>query len=156
MKDVCGILAMLFLVVPALEIIVIIKVGSLLGTWATLAVIALTAIVGAALAKNQGLAVLRRLNDAVASGGQGAGTTIVEGVLLLAAGVTLLAPGFITDAIGLALLVPPVRAAVAGRLASHWKLATLATVAGNNVFNVDPNHVDRDEKDPPPPGVIDV
>ena len=154
-KGVCGILAILFLVVPAIEIIVIIEVGAVLGTWATLAVIALTAIVGAALAKSQGLAVLRRLTDAVAGGGQGAGTVIVEGVLLLAAGITLLTPGFITDAIGLTLLVAPVRSAVARRLASHWKLATLATVAGGKVFNVEQEYLDEDDE-PPTPGVIDV
>ena len=155
-KDVCGILAILFLVVPAIEIMVIIEVGAVLGTWATLAVIALTAIAGAALAKSQGLTVLRSLTDAVAGGGQGAGTAIVEGVLILAAGITLLTPGFITDAIGLSLLLPPVRSALARRLASHWKLATLSTVAGANVFNVEQNYSDQDEDEPPPPGVIDV
>ncbi len=148
---VCGLLAILFLVVPAVEIYVILKVGALLGVWATLAVIAFTAFAGAALAKRQGLAVLRTLSAAVAQG-QGAGTAVVEGVLLLAAGVTLLAPGFITDAIGLGLLLPPVRRSLAKKLAEHWKLSTMAAVGEFN--HAQP--FDSNQQEPPPPGVIDV
>ncbi|MCP4445442.1 MAG: FxsA family protein [Myxococcales bacterium] len=147
----CGLLALLFLIVPALEIYVIIEVGGRLGTLATLVVIAVTAVVGAALAKSQGLAVLTRLQNSTASG-EGAGTAIVEGVLVLVAGVTLLAPGFVTDAVGLALLIPPIRSAIAGRLAGRM------TVAGPGVMSsIRPDvYGGGGDDDEPPSGVIDV
>lgn len=153
----CGLLALLFLAVPAVEIYVIIEVGGLLGTWATLAVIGVTALVGASLAKSQGMAVLSRLQSSMTSG-EGTGTTLVEGALVLAAGVTLLAPGFITDAIGLALLVPPIRGAIASYLAGKM------SVVASGPLGVNPADLHRrasaarngEEDDPPPPGVIDV
>lgn len=146
----CGVLALLFLVVPAVEIYVIIEVGGLLGTWATLVVIAVTAIVGASLAKSQGVAVLTRLQESMGSG-EGTGTALIEGVLVLAAGVTLLAPGFLTDAVGLALLIPPVRALVASKMAERMAMSTHVQMGGPAVF-----YQERDDDDPPPPGVIDV
>ncbi len=144
----CGVLALLFLIIPALEIYVIIEVGGLLGTWATLAVIAVTAILGASLAKSQGMAVLTRLKDSMTNG-EGTATAIVEGVLILAAGVTLLAPGFITDAVGLALLIPPIRRAIATHYAG--KMAVGVMRSANSEFYQGSN-----DDDPPPPGVIDV
>ncbi len=128
----------------------IIEVGGLLGTWATLFVIGVTAMVGAALAKSQGTAVLTRLQTSMTSG-EGTGTAIVEGALILAAGVTLLAPGFITDAIGLALLVPPIRKVLATHLASKVAISGRTAMSGVAA----PFYRDDDE-DPPPPGVIDV
>ena len=143
---------MLFLIIPAVEIYVIIEVGGLLGTWATLAVIGVTAIVGASLAKSQGMAVLTQLQGSMASG-QGTGTAIVEGALVLVAGVTLLAPGFITDAIGLALLIPPIRSAIARRLAGRVKM----TAQGAMGAAIPPEFYQGGSDDePPPPGVIDV
>ena len=152
MALVCGVLALLFLIIPATEIYVILKVGSLLGAGPTLAVIAVTAVVGAALAKSQGTAVLRQLQKSMAEG-TGTGTAIVEGVLVLVAGVTLLAPGFITDAVGLALLLPPVRAEIAKRLAAKIQVGGMAGMP-SNMYS--PRQQGQDADDPPPPGVIDV
>ncbi len=143
----CGVLALLFLIIPALEIYVIIEVGGLLGTWATLAVIGVTAILGASLAKSQGVAVLTRLKDSMTSG-EGTATAMVEGVLILVAGVTLLAPGFITDAVGLALLIPPIRGAIANHFAGK--------MAAGVMNQVKPGFHQGGDDDPPPPGVIDV
>jgi UPF0716 protein FxsA len=149
---VCGVLALLFLVIPATEIYLILKVGALLGAGATLAVIALTAIVGAALAKSQGVAVLKQMNNSINSG-QGVGTSIMEGVLVLVAGVTLLAPGFLTDAMGLLLLLPPVRSALARYFAGKVQVVG-GPMAGMPMGFQGPGFdADNDE---PPPGVIDV
>ncbi len=150
MSVVCGLLALLFLIVPAVEIYVIIEVGALLGTWATLAVIGVTAVVGAALAKSQGLAVLTKLKTSMTSG-EGTGLALVEGVLVLAAGVTLLAPGFLTDAIGLALLVPPIRKFVASRVADRVQIMPQMGMP-SEFYSGDGGSDDE----PPPPGVIDV
>jgi UPF0716 protein FxsA len=151
----CGVLALLFLVIPATEIYVILKVGALLGAGPTLAVIAVTAVVGASLAKSQGTAVLKQMQESMAAG-QGTAAAIVEGVLVLVAGVTLLAPGFITDALGLALLLPPVRKLVAKRFASRIQVAGASTMAGMAGGMYTAGNGDVDQDDPPPPGVIDV
>jgi UPF0716 protein FxsA len=142
---------MLFLVIPAVEIYVIIEVGSVLGTWATLGVIGVTAVVGAALAKSQGLAVLTQLQGSMTTG-EGTGTALIEGALVLVAGVTLLAPGFLTDAVGLALLVPPIRSAIARRFAGRIQMPGPGAMGGMpSEFYQGGN-----DDDPPPPGVIDV
>lgn len=133
----------------------ILQVGSLLGALPTLAVIAVTAIVGAALAKSQGTAVLRQLQDSMAAG-EGTGTAIVEGVLILVAGVTLLAPGFITDAMGLLLLLPPVRRAIARRFAGKIQLAGASSMANMAGGMYSASYGTENSEDPPPPGVIDV
>lgn len=151
----CGVLALLFLVIPATEIYVILKVGGLLGAGPTLAVIAVTAVVGAALAKSQGVAVLKQLQTSI-SEGQGTAVAVVEGVLVLVAGVTLLAPGFLTDATGLALLLPPVRSALARHFASKIQVVTPGPMGGMPA-GFHPDGYDQDTPDdPPPPGVIDV
>lgn len=139
----------------ATEIALLIKVGGLLGGWATFGLVIATGIVGAALAKHQGAAVLRRLRDSLAGGDPT--LALVDGALVLAAGVTLLSPGFLTDATGLLLLIPQVRAPIAARL--HRYFAARAREGLGRSFVIDVGEIrigeDRDE-DPPPPGVIDV
>ena len=155
----CAVLALLFLVVPATEIYVIINVGGLLGVWPTLGVIAVTALVGAALAKSQGGAVLKDLQTSMQNG-TGTALALVEGVLVLAAGITLLAPGFITDAIGLLLLVPPFRKVIASHFASNMKVG--AGMSAGFVGGFGPgmgaagSPSGQEDDDPPPPGVIDI
>ncbi len=155
----CGILALLFLVVPATEIYVIIKVGGLLGALPTLALVALTAIVGAALVKKQGTATLQKLQGAMTNG-RGAAKIIAESVLILVAGVTLLAPGFITDIVGIALLLPPIRSYLAGRMVEKMKSVPIAGMPGGFARGSGaPGSAGNDGEppiDPPPPGVIDV
>jgi UPF0716 protein FxsA len=149
------VLALLFLIIPATEIYVIMKVGGLLGAGPTLAVIAVTAIVGAALAKSQGTAVLKQMQESMAAG-EGTALAVIEGVLVLVAGVTLLAPGFITDATGLALLLPPVRRVIAARVAGKLQVAAVGGMAGMAGGMYTATYSDADQDDPPPPGVIDV
>lgn len=114
----CGILALLFVVVPAIEIAVLLQVGQLFGLPVTLALIALAALVGGWLSRQQGLAALHKLQAALTTGGE-VGLAVVEGALLLVAGVLMLTPGFVTDLVGLLLLLPPVRAPAA-RLVLDW------------------------------------
>ncbi len=148
-RRVCGVLALLFVLIPALEMLLLIEVGEQLGAGWTLAIILATGLVGAALAKQQGLEALRSLREASARGRQ-VGHSLAEAALVLVAAVLLLTPGFCTDALGLALLVPALRRAVAERLvrrlAARMTAAALVEVAN-------PRRRDDDE---PPPGVIDV
>lgn len=154
----CGVLAFLFIGVPAVEIYVLIKVGGLIGALPTLGIIVATGVAGAALAKHQGLTAVKQVQDAISSGDR-IGSSLVEAALVLAAGLLMLTPGFITDAVGLSLLVPPIRSLAAARIVK-WgasRVATSTVVMGDVR---DPRFGGRwseeDDDDPPPPGVIDV
>ena len=104
----------LFLVlfgVPVAEIALFIQVGDAVGLWATLGFIVLTAALGAVLVRAQGLRVLAQI-QAEAEAGVAPVGALVSGACLLVAGLLLLTPGFLTDAVGFALLLPPVQAAL--------------------------------------------
>jgi len=104
-------LAALFIGLPVLEIWLLISVGGALGLLPTLGVCIVTGVVGAWLAKAQGGSVLRRVQERVARGELPA-KELVDGVMILVAGVMLMTPGFVTDGVGVLLLLPPVRVLV--------------------------------------------
>ncbi|MCP1336490.1 FxsA family protein [Futiania mangrovi] len=107
-----------FIAVPLIEIALFIQVGGLIGLWPTLAIIVLTAVIGVALLRQQGLSTLTRA-QARMDRGEMPVREMLEGILLAIAGALLLTPGFFTDAIGFALLVPAVRQAIGNRIARH-------------------------------------
>ena len=98
-----------FIVVPLAEIAVLIKVGGWLGLGPTLALIVLTAVAGAWMLRRQGLEVLRRAQQQMQDGTPPV-AEVFEGFCLVIAGALLLTPGFLTDAAGALLLLPPLRA----------------------------------------------
>ena len=116
-----AIIALAFIVVPMVEIAVLVKVGGVIGLGPTLALVVATAIAGTALLRHQGLGVLRRLRDGIAAGELPV-AEVFDGACLLLAGALLLTPGFVTDALGLALFVPWVRAALRAALARHLEV----------------------------------
>ena len=120
------VLFLLFLLVPLAELWFLIKVGGWIGALPTIALTVMTAVIGASLARLQGLQTLLRVRQTVARGETPA-IEMVEGALLLAAALLLLTPGFFTDALGFAFLLPPVR-----RVAAWWILrrVTVVTPAG--------------------------
>jgi UPF0716 protein FxsA len=97
---------------------VIIQVGQWLGVLDTLVLLVLISVVGAWLAKREGLGVLRRIRQQLDLG-RVPGAELVDGFLVLFAGALLLTPGFLTDCLALLLLLPPVRAAVR-RVLRRW------------------------------------
>lgn len=97
-----------FIGVPLLEIAVFIQVGGLIGLWPTLAIVVLTAILGTWQLRVQGLATLARARAEIDRGGLPA-RELFTGACLLVAGVLLLTPGFVTDALGFLLFLPPFR-----------------------------------------------
>jgi UPF0716 protein FxsA len=101
-------LFIVFLVVPLVEIWLLIEVGSVIGAIWTVILVVLTAIIGAALVRAQGLATLSRAQAQLRAGELPA-VEMFEGVALIVAGALLLTPGFFTDAVGFTLLVPPLR-----------------------------------------------
>lgn len=100
-----------FVVVPLVEIAVIVAVGQALGVVDTIGLLILVSVVGAVVVKHQGLGTLRRVRAEMAAG-RVPGHELVDGSLILVAGALLVTPGFVTDACGALLLVPPVRRGV--------------------------------------------
>ena len=115
-----GRLILLFTVVPALELALLIEIGQLIGTLYTLALIIGTGVLGAALARSQGLRVLREVQAEFAQGRLPAGS-LVDGLLILIAGALLMTPGVLTDAVGFACLTPVLRRQVRRRLQQRFE-----------------------------------
>lgn len=93
---------------PILEVYTFIQVGQAIDVWPTIGLVLLTAMMGTALIRWQGMAVLSRAQASLARGAAPL-REVFDGVCLLVAGALLLTPGFITDSIGFALILPPVR-----------------------------------------------
>ncbi len=106
-------LTLLFIVVPIVELAVIIRVGQVVGVLPTIGLLLAVSIVGAWLAKREGIGVWRRFRRQVEAGVVPA-REVADGVMILFGAALLVTPGFVTDVFGLLLLVPPVRAAVRG------------------------------------------
>lgn len=106
---------LLFVSVPIAEIAVFIEVGSEIGVAATLAFTVLTAFLGVVLLRVQGLSTFARAQASL-DAGEAPVAEMVHGVFLAAAGILLLVPGFLTDALGFLLFIPPVRLALGRRL----------------------------------------
>lgn len=106
-----GRLLLLFVTVPAVELALLIEIGSRIGTLATLALIAATGVAGASLARLSGLQVLRRMQAELAEGRMPAGS-LIDGVIILIAGALLVTPGILTDVVGFLCLIPGFRAIV--------------------------------------------
>jgi len=111
MEVMVGVLVLLFLLVPLAELYVIIQVGHAFGALNTIALLVIVSAVGGWLVKREGTSVWRRFQHQIQSGSV-PGREIADGVMVLFAGALLLAPGFLTDVLGIFLLLPPVRAAV--------------------------------------------
>lgn len=106
-----AVLIVLFIGVPFAEIYVLLQVGQAIGPVNTLGLLILISVVGAWLAKREGLGVLRRMQRSI-DNGRVPGAELVDGFLILLAGALMLTPGFLTDIVAILLLLPPVRAVV--------------------------------------------
>jgi UPF0716 protein FxsA len=104
-------LLLLFTIVPLIELYLLIKIGGILGVVPTIAIVIGTGVLGAWLARWQGLAVLRRISDEMAAGRLPT-DALIDGLLILVAAAVLLTPGLLTDTLGFVLLVPASRALV--------------------------------------------
>jgi UPF0716 protein FxsA len=106
-----AILVALFIVVPIVELYVIIQIGSLIGVLPTIALLLADALLGSLLLRQQGRGAWRRFNAALAER-RFPGREVADGLLIAIGGTLLLTPGFLTDIVGLAFLIPPTRAIV--------------------------------------------
>ncbi len=101
-------LFLLFTLVPLLELYLLIKLGTVIGAFDTLAIVIGTGIVGSLLAKSQGLVILNRIRSELNEGRIPA-ESLFDGLLILISGVLLITPGLLTDALGLSFLLPRTR-----------------------------------------------
>lgn len=139
-------LFLLFLAVPLIEISLFITVGGWLTLWPTLGLVLLTGIIGTALVRWQGLKVLAELRGDM---GQMRNplSPMAHGALILVAGLLLLTPGFFTDAIGFALMIPALRTWIIAQVGARVQVQTFGMGGDFRANNA--------RRDPSQPGVID-
>jgi UPF0716 protein FxsA len=119
-------LVLVFIVVPIAELFVIIQVGEWIGVWPTLLLLLLDAILGSWLLKHEGRAAWRRFNQALAERRM-PGKEVADGFLVVLGGALLIAPGFLTDILGVLLLIPVTRAFFR-RILRRWTVGRVAVV----------------------------
>lgn len=137
-------IGLVFIVLPFLELAVLIKTGQLIGVWATIGLVMVTALTGSLILSQQGFSATRRALEAMSEGRMPV-APVLDGVFLMIAGALLLTPGLITDVFALLLLVPPVRRAIA-----RWAVQRMLRGAEVHVYRSG----DDDDRRPPaaPPG----
>jgi UPF0716 protein FxsA len=147
-------LVLLFIAVPIAELAVIIQVGQAIGVWWTIALLIADSLLGTWLMRHQGRVVWRRFNDTVQAGRVPA-REVLDGALVIFGGALLLTPGFITDILGLILLIPPsrvvVRAILSRRLAHRMVVSARQPRARGDAYDVDGTAVDIDAEPLEPP-----
>jgi UPF0716 protein FxsA len=134
-------LALLFVVVPLVELAVIIQVGQIIGVLPTIAILVVDSMIGAVLLRAQGRAAWLRFNATLRSGRVPA-REVIDGALVIFGGALLLTPGFITDFLGLALLFPPTRAAVRAVLARRLTQRMVVAATGGRAPRRQPADVE--------------
>ena len=132
-------LLVVFVIVPIIEMFILIKVGQSIGVWPTIGLVIVTAIIGINLLRQQGLATLQKANWRMEQGEMPA-QEMLEGIILAVGGALLLTPGFFTDFIGFACLLPPLRKAIIKRLIKNSLVVTSAAYSGHRQSEV---HRDR-------------
>ena len=110
-----ALLLVLFLVAPLVELAVILQVSGSIGVLDTIGLLVLVSVVGAWLAKREGIGVVRRIQAAL-DRGEMPSREVADGGLILLAGALMIAPGFVSDLLAILLLLPPIRALVRGPL----------------------------------------
>lgn len=107
-------LMLLFILMPLIELAILVYLGTIIGALYTILIVVATGILGAVMARHQGLAALSRIRSSIESGIMPA-NELFDGALILAGGLLLLTPGIITDIVGFAVLVPQTR-----RIIRRW------------------------------------
>lgn len=115
------ILFLLFAVMPIIEIALLIQVGGIIGGWNTVALVVITAFVGAYLVRREGFQTLQSAQSKMQRN-ELPGKEMVEGLMLVIAGVLLVTPGFITDILGFLFVIPGSRHMLAAQMSKHMKM----------------------------------
>ncbi len=136
-----------FLIVPLIEITLFIQIGGAIGLGWTLFTVVLTAILGTWLVRSQGLAVMQQLRGSL-SQMRDPTEALVHGAMILFSGALLLTPGFFTDAVGFALLVPGLRRAMFQALRSRIHIHSAAQTHPQDDI-IDADYTDLGPRDAP-------
>ena len=113
-------LILLLTIVPLVELVILLRLAQAISWGPTIFLVVVTGVLGAWLARREGLRTLHRVQEDMAAG-RPPTLTLMEGVMVLVAGVVLVTPGILTDLAGFALLVPSIRRWVAQRMAKSLK-----------------------------------
>ncbi len=113
-------LFLLFTLIPLVELCLLLLLANVTNWWFTLGLVVLTGVVGAWLARRQGLRCWRRVHETMAAGRLPA-DPLMDGLMILVAGALLVTPGVLTDLVGFALLTPPFRRVVKDRLKRRFQ-----------------------------------
>lgn len=136
----------IFMVIPFLEIMVFITVGTKIGLFTTLGLCFLTALIGGSIVKYQGLNTLMSAQNSLRKG-ELPSRALFDGLCIVAAGAMLITPGFITDFLGFSLLVPPVRDKIRTYLAQSGRFESMSFSSSFTEYKhppKDPNAIDVD------------
>jgi UPF0716 protein FxsA len=151
----------LFILLPALELALLIEIGSRIGTGATLALIVVTGMLGASLARHQGLRVIGTVQRELAEGRLPA-ASLLDGLMILLASALMITPGVLTDVFGFLCLVPAFRSSVKAHLRHRFEKAVTEQRIHVHVdgIGLDPNEFNGASpfRDAPPASgpIIDV
>ena len=136
----------LFIAIPLIEIFLFIKVGGAIGALPTVVLVVVTAVIGVALLRAQGLRTMTKFQHQIASGEMPA-NTMLEGAALLFGGALLLTPGFLTDTIGFLCLIPITRQGIIRWLASNMVMNSSAGLySSHSVQKSDPDVIEGEFK----------
>ena len=113
-------LILLFIVLPLVEILILVKIGMVTSFWVPIAIVIVTGVVGTALARREGWKVLARMREDVRTG-QMPADSLIDGFLVLFAGILFVLPGVLTDVVGIVLLFPPTRQMVKRGVAAWFR-----------------------------------
>lgn len=143
---------LLFIIIPLAEVYAFINVGEEIGVLKTLLLCVATAIIGGTLVKMQGIETLMKAQKNFSAGTLPV-NELFDGLCLVIAGALLLTPGFVTDTVGFALLVPPLRAVLRGFLAKHNKFNMGASSTSrpspsnpDDIIEGDYEHIQKEKK----------
>ncbi|MCV2876004.1 FxsA family protein [Rhodobacteraceae bacterium XHP0102] len=123
-------LFLIFLAVPLIEIGLFIEIGGAIGLWPTLAIVVITAVLGTSLVRSQGSIALSQIKSRFHELSDPT-EALAHGAMILIAGALLLTPGFFTDGVGFALLVPPLREFLIGQLRARVHVTGFSTTTAD-------------------------
>jgi UPF0716 protein FxsA len=156
-----GKLLLLFICLPAAELALLIEIGQRIGTSATLGLILLTGVIGASLARQQGLRVIGRVQQELGSGRLPA-SSLVDGLIIVVASALLITPGVLTDVFGFLCLMPAFRTLIKRQLLVRFERAVaeqrihVQTVGGREFGDQGFDFQNLDVRPPGPEPIIDV
>ncbi len=139
------ILFFMFLVIPLIEVAILIQIGKIVGAAYTIMLVIGTAALGAALLREQGLSTIAKVQMSMDQGSLPA-TELIEGLMLLVAGVLLLTPGFFTDVFGFLVLIPALRHRIAQTFLTNFIQSQIDIRQANTGNIIEGEHWESDSK----------